>query len=242
MASGRPPLRRESLGSAVGGTVKLSDLTNRVDELLKLAVRTLATTGHSEYGGTWVDTTLFSEFRSAALSFLKATYGTKHPHFQDFDTDVKGGGHGAVVAGMGILNAVQTEFKGGWLASTTGIVSAEVFADFMEMARHLLDEHYKDAAAVMIGGVLEEHLRQLCRREGIDTEIVKDDSPVPRKADALNADLANANVYSKLDLKSVTAWLDLRNKAAHGRYAEYSEEQVGLMYSAVADFLARNQL
>lgn len=46
-------------------------------------------------------------------------------------------------------------------------------------------------------------------------------------------------VYSKLDQKAVTAWLNLRNKAAHGRYAEYTEAQVALFLQSVTDFVAR---
>lgn len=61
---------------------------------------------------------------------------------------------------------------------------------------------------------------------------------VPRKAEAINADLAKS-VYDKLDQKSVTAWLDLRNKAAHGKYSEYNEEQVRSMLGAVREFIGR---
>jgi hypothetical protein len=39
--------------------------------------------------------------------------------------------------------------------------------------------------------------------------------------------------------KNVTAWLDLRNKAAHGKYAEYQGEQVSLLLAAVRDFITR---
>ena len=106
----------------------------------------------------------------------------------------------------------------------------EVFADFIEMAEHLLDERYKDPAAVIIGSVLEEHLRQLCLSAGIRTEDVSATKVVPYKADRLNADLAKAGKYSKLDQKQVTAWLDLRNRAAHGKYAEYALEQVALPF------------
>ena len=35
----------------------------------------------------------------------------------------------------------------------------------LEMAEHLLAADYKDAAAVLGGGVLEEHLRQLCKKQ-----------------------------------------------------------------------------
>ncbi|MGA2715977.1 MAG: hypothetical protein ABSG41_22980, partial [Bryobacteraceae bacterium] len=59
------------------------------------------------------------------------------------------------------------------------------------------------------------------------------------KADLLNSELTAASVYSKLDQKSVTAWLDLRNKAAHGQYSEYAKEQVLLMIQSVRNFISR---
>ncbi|AIY39887.1 hypothetical protein LT85_0727 [Collimonas arenae] len=45
-----------------------------------------------------------------------------------------------------------------------------------------------------------------------------------------------------LDQKSVTAWLDLRNKAAHGKYSEYTKEQVEVMCQGVVNFMARNSV
>ena len=51
---------------------------------------------------------------------------------------------------------------------------------------------------------------------------------------------AKAKVYEKLDQKNVTAWLDLRNKAAHGEYEKYGGPQVGLMIAGIRDFLTRH--
>jgi hypothetical protein len=109
------------------------------------------------------------------------------------------------------------------------------------MAEHLLDEKYKDAAAVVAGSVLEEHLRQLCLSASVPVEDSPRGKVVPRKADTLNTDPARVGKYSKLDQKAVTAWLDLRNKAAHGKYSEYSHDQVALMLGGVRDFILRNQ-
>lgn len=135
----------------------------------------------------------------------------------------------------GILSALRTAYEAGYLATIAELIHADIFSDFVEMAEHLSSEGYKDPAAVIIGSTLEGHLRQLCVRSGIST----DASGKPKKADALNAELAARSVYSKLDQKSITAWLDLRNKAAHGRYSEYSNEQVGLLIQGVRDFMAR---
>jgi hypothetical protein len=105
------------------------------------------------------------------------------------------------------------------------------------MADYLLQQGYKDPAAVVAGSVLEEHLRQLCQKNGI---AIVQGGAVPKKADTLNSDLAGAGIYSKLDQKSVTAWLDLRNKAAHGKYSEYTQDQVALTLLGVRDFASRH--
>ncbi|MDP3676345.1 MAG: hypothetical protein Q8R44_14830 [Novosphingobium sp.] len=222
--------------------MKITEFVRRADEVIALGQRVAATSGGTRYGGTYVDGRLFGEFRTASLSLLRNLFGQNHPFFSDFDKRVEIEGQSAVETGLGILSAARGELAGGWHVTATSIVSAEVFSDFLEMAKHLLDQHYKDPAAVLVGGVLEEHLRQLCRREGIAVESAVQGSPVARKADALNGDLGNASAYSKLDQKAVTAWLDLRNKAAHGKYTEYTEEQVNLMYGGVIDFMARNPL
>jgi len=142
---------------------------------------------------------------------------------------------------IGVVQALLDDVRAGYLTSLVELVHADLFADFLEMAQHLLDTGYKDAAAVIAGSALESHLRALCLKSGIPAESTKTDGTiVPKKADALNAELASGGVYSRLDQKNVTAWLDLRNKAAHGKYSEYNKDQVVLMIAAVRDFLGRN--
>jgi hypothetical protein len=97
------------------------------------------------------------------------------------------------------------------------------------MSNYLLEQDYKDPAAIIAGSVLEEHLRQLCAANGIDIEFQSQGVAKPKKADTLNSDLGNFNIYNKLDQKAVTMWLDLRNKAAHGHYDQYTKEQVSNM-------------
>lgn len=137
---------------------------------------------------------------------------------------------------LGALKALRTDYAAGYLQSVTELIHADIFADFLDMADYLLNQDYKDPAAVMVGSVLEEHLRKLCQKYGLPT----DQNQKPKKADALNSDLVASNAYSRLDQKSVTAWLDLRNKAAHGKYGEYSKEQVKLMLQGVQDFISRH--
>ena len=80
----------------------------------------------------------------------------------------------------------------------------------------------------------------MSKKHSIEIDLTSAKGVRPKKADLLNSDLAKSNVYSKLDLKNVTAWLDLRNNAAHGKYDEYTREQVAVMISGIRDFLTRN--
>lgn len=90
---------------------------------------------------------------------------------------------------------------------------------------------------VLAGSVLEEHLRKLGEKHGVDTQ--RPDGSA-KKADAINADLGKADAYNKLEQKSVTAWLDLRNKAAHGHYGDYDVAQVEALIRDVRSFMTRN--
>lgn len=220
--------------------MRIESLKIRVDELLSLAQHVLSTETRGEgISRSHVSSFFFNQFRAATLSFLSSTFGSKHSYYTEFDGTVQRPTPNQTGNGMGILAAVKLELEGGWMFTTKGLISAEIFSDFLEMAEHLLQEGYKDPAAVMIGSVLEEHLRQLCVRNNILVEVGKGGRMSPKKAELLNADLANATVYNKLDQKSVTSWLDLRNKAAHGKYSEYSKEQVDIMYRSVLNFIAR---
>ncbi len=138
---------------------------------------------------------------------------------------------------LGILKSLRSEYELGTLQSIQELIHADVFSDFLDMAEHLLNEGYKDPAAVIVGSVLEGHLRKLALRVGLS--VTKSDGSA-KKADTLNAELAGNLTISKLDQKNVIAWLDLRNNAAHGHYDKYTKEQVSLLITSVRDFITRN--
>jgi hypothetical protein len=195
-----------------------------------------------QYNINYVQAAPMTGFRSAALSFIHRTFGEAHPHFGEFEAKTKNHFRSEAEDGVAILKAVRGEIAGGWLFTMKGLITSEVFADFLSMAEHLLESGYKDPAAVMAGSVLEEHIRQLSSKHGVDVEDDRDGKLVPRKTDRLNAELTKADVYSKLDQKLVTAWLEIRNQAAHGKYDAYSAEQVRQMMAGILEFLARVSL
>lgn len=142
---------------------------------------------------------------------------------------------------LSALQALRIAYEKGYLQTLQELIHANLFSDFLDQAEHLLENKYKDAAAVMAGGVLEEHLRKLCSKASIETTFVDANGKTKHKMiDALNNELAKANVYGRNDQKQVTAWADLRNDAAHGHYEKYNQEQVGLMVQGLKAFLSRH--
>ena len=136
---------------------------------------------------------------------------------------------------IGVVGALRDDLATGCLETLTELIHAEIFADFLDMASHLLESGYKDAAAVVCGTTLEGHLGKLCSKYGIAMQ----EAERPKTAGQINAELAKAGAYSKLDEKNVTAWLDLRNRAAHGKYASYDKDIVKLVIAGVRNFTAK---
>lgn len=138
-----------------------------------------------------------------------------------------------LVVMYGALEAVKYELENGLLDKLTGLIQADIFADFLEMGEHLLKGGYKDAAAVIIGSVLEDSLRKLCVVNGVKT---KNDKGKNLTIEPLNIELVRAEIYNQLVKKQITSWADLRNNAAHGHFDEYDSNQVQNMLQFVTSF------
>lgn len=136
----------------------------------------------------------------------------------------------------GVLKSLRQAYERGYLITVQELIHRDVFSDFLDMADHLLTQGYKDPAAVIIGGTLEEHLRKLCGKHEIPTTTQDGRS---RKASQMNDDLVKAGSYDKLQQKGVTFWLDLRNNAAHGKYDNYDTQNVRTMLVGVQDFISK---
>lgn len=115
---------------------------------------------------------------------------------------------------VGVLRALRADVAADRLRSFEELVHADVFADLLAQSTYLNDAKFSRAAAVLAGGVLEEHLRKLCGKHNVPT--IGNDGK-PRKASALNADLySHGNVYSNAERAEIEGWQNRRNSAAHG--------------------------
>jgi len=139
---------------------------------------------------------------------------------------------------IGSVVALKEDLENDYLKSYSELLHSELFSDYIEIASHLLEKGYKDSSAVIIGSTLESLLRKLCEKFKVDLTIKKDDGKqIHKKADRMNSDLVKEDVYSKSYQKQITAWLDIRNNSAHGKYDLYSEQEVKLMIMGVQNFI-----
>ena len=136
---------------------------------------------------------------------------------------------------VGVAKALLSDMENGYTETFEELAHGDVFGDFLEMADYLVGKGYKDAAAVLAGGTLEVHLKNLCTKHGIATTL----NGKPKKAESMNVELSKGKIYTALEQKQVTAWLGLRNHAAHGKYEEYDKNRVRLLVDGVRDFIIR---
>ncbi len=213
---------------------EIDDLVQIGDEIAKIAGRARTTLGQD-----WVIKA--SSWVSRIGEIVRKLCGPQSKHLVSYEAAVAtkdfysmhGNHHRHIGVMQGVIKAVQHEFEMGLLAEFRDLVQADIFADFLEMGEYLLDEGYKDAAAVVIGSVLEDTLRKLAETNDIAT---KKPNGKPLTIEPFNVECAKAGVYDKLVQKQITSWGDLRNKAAHGEYDEYDVDQVKMMLLFVQKF------
>lgn len=123
---------------------------------------------------------------------------------------------------QGILESAKREFVFGLLAHPKIIATADSMEDLLEQADYLLEQDYKDAACVLVGGVLEETLRSML--ENKYPSIKCNPKEGLRKFNELLHKQASA--YDKATFKLIDGYAELRNLAAHGKYNQYTKDQV----------------
>jgi hypothetical protein len=143
---------------------------------------------------------------------------------------------------LGILEAFRDDLEKGFLDDFLLKVEAEVAADYMGQAEGLLKEGHAGAfdhvpAAVLSGAVLEKALRTLCDRQQPQISITNS-SGDNKTLNPLIDDLKKADVFNELKAKQLRAWADIRNKAGHGEFSQFTKRDVEQMLTGIANFLA----
>lgn len=142
----------------------------------------------------------------------------------------------------GQILGLYSDFKLGMLENISRMVEANVAADYLGQAEHLLTEgkpgNYDYVpAAVLTGAILEDALRRLCQRQNPPIDVDKPNGE-PKTLNPIIDDLRKADVFNELKAKQLRSWADIRNAGAHGRFDDFRRQDVEQMLTGVQNFLA----
>lgn len=139
-----------------------------------------------------------------------------------------------------VLNAVLQDAKTGSLWRGLWEAKNDTCTDILQQADALLLTRYFAAAAVLAGGALEAHLKDLCERHELNWQ---GDGSITKYQGALSAaqNRGDISFFSTGDGKFVTAWGDLRNRAAHTPASILAGDDVAIsnMLLGIRDFIKR---
>jgi hypothetical protein len=177
-----------------------------------------------------VNNEIFTEWATSVLGLLQRVFGDDSPHYKNFNEEFRRsqGYSSSFETCRGIFKAAKEDFEGGYLFNMRGLIKAEDSTDALEQATDLLHGGYKDPACIVAGIALEIALKELCNRNGFPLT----------KMESMNTELCKNSVYNMGMQKQVTTWAHWRNKAAHGEWSEYSNEDVNDMIKGVSRFVA----
>lgn len=161
--------------------------------------------GEVKYQSKWddlsdIDEEKISELLTKAKASVSRIVGNNSEYYKDIvdvlkKTHISEGTKLVYVSGT--IKALKDDIENDYLKSVAELIRSDIFSDYLEMSTYLIEEGYKDPAAVLTGSTLESHLRELCKSKQIDTEILHSKGKlVPKKADVMNSDLAKAQCYS----------------------------------------------
>jgi hypothetical protein len=185
---------------------------------------------------TYVDEEQARQWTMSVLAVLKSALGEDSDNYQQVKDNLEMCAvHRNFCIIQSCVKAALEDLKGGYFFEAKTLLEAEVFSDLLEQAEELQQAGYKDAAAVLAGGVLEKHLRSMCARRGIG--LLKTNGK-HKMINDMNDELAKAGAYNALKKKQITAWADLRNNSAHGNTTAYTPSDVDALLRDVSDFCA----
>jgi len=168
---------------------------------------------------------------TSSRTLLRSSFGEDSEHFKAFTPD--GGSSFWAQKCVGVLESALESIESGFLTSRDKLIEADVFADLLGMAEHLLSSGYRQPAVSLGGAVLEDGLRRCCLRRSITISGQDDISSLSRK-------LFDAKFLSGLQMKQVNYWKGTRDIADHGQFEELgkiSEGDIIAMIKSLPGFL-----
>ena len=146
------------------------------------------------------------------------------------DDDMKRGvTSSAFVSMLGLLKGVKDEWDNGFLRKIEYIVAGATFDDFLDHAAKYHRGDKKVEAAVLGSAVLEDTVKKIAQKNGIQTE--------GKTLDPLINALVKANVLTSVKGKRIRAYAGVRNHALHAEWEKFEISDVGVLIDGTRELL-----
>jgi hypothetical protein len=169
------------------------------------------------------------------VNILETVFGPESPQYRQFENILPSAGVRLVEHSydvypiIGVLSGALDDLENGYLLGQEFIIADELFDSILDQSKQLLQSGYKDPAAMLARVVLEDALKRLARSVKIDDN---------QKASKINDELKGIGIYPQTQWRFIQVWLDVGNAAAHGKFSEYSDDDVKKFIEGVEKFLS----
>ena len=215
-----------------------ADLTAKVQAIITMGEKVLATESKGFQQQTFVNEQQFHDFRISGLSFLSRVFGNNSQYYLRFKSEVTSPGTSRTKRGLGILSAATAELQNNWVETTRGAITSAILAEFMAMAEIHIEAGNLQSGLILIGAVIEKHLRNLCLAGNINTTNQQSGSATPKKPLQLTGEAYKKKLYDRQQHRRIISWLEICDNAALDTMSDISVEQVQDMHADVSRFLA----
>lgn len=172
----------------------------------------------------------YREWMTNVLNLVQRTLGETSIHFkhlsEQYGQFTEWESH--FIDSFSLFKAAKEDYEGGYIFNVRTLAKAEVLSDAISQANELLHAGYKDPACILARVSLESTLKDLCDRHTI----------AHGKLEKMNAELCKAGAYNMAKQKQVTAWAEIGNKAAHGDWTQYTNQDAAAMVHGVEALVA----
>ena len=188
----------------------------------------------SEYDASHAEPGVWRKWTTSAENLIRASCGERSPYYANFRkvNETCGGYESPFMELAGIFQSAKEAFDGGYLFDIERDVTAEIFGDFVVLAKRALDENNKDVAAVLASAALEDALKRHAKLNSLNV----DDATMSNVISALKS----KGLVSGAQKSMLAAMLQTRNLAMHAKWEKLEKPDVSGLIGFVEQFLLTN--
>lgn len=204
--------------------------TQRFHELLEQGSRIRMTGRESSVANP----TDFYSWALSSLNLIQGAFGPRSPHTKAFETELSAIQNNYVDdrrlnSFKGLFLAAKADFGVGLDFNVERLVAAEVFGDFVVLAKVALAEGKHTVAAVLACAALEDALKRYATAKGLDIE-------GKTMEDVVNS-LKSKGLVSGPQKSLLAAMPRIRNAAMHADWEKITPNEAGSVLGYVEQFL-----